>query len=150
MRTMLKLLPVLLCGVVCSAQEVIRPVVAKSFGAPCVVKAEFVAKDNSYYDQNMVSEPYTLKVTTVDGRPLKTAVLIAYRLEAKPSDAKKIRRTGVVLELEAYETLVQPINATPWLADPETRLVKQGTAFSLEHVLHIRPLKKNPGESETK
>src|SRR4051794_28504851 len=55
----------------CFGQEMVRPRVAKEFGKPIVVKAEFVAKPNTYYHQNIVKEPFILKVIAVDGQRLE-------------------------------------------------------------------------------
>jgi hypothetical protein len=49
----------------CVGQESIRPLVATSFGKPVVVTAEFVETPNDYYAQNMVTEPFYLKVLSV-------------------------------------------------------------------------------------
>ncbi|MCI5135911.1 MAG: hypothetical protein D3920_12755 [Candidatus Electrothrix sp. AW2] len=116
-----------------SGQECIRPFVADAFGKPVVVTAEFVAKSKSYYDQNIVREPFSLKVFSVNGRVLKEAVIIRYFLEADKKKERKLERAGLVQEFEAYETIRQPISATPWL-----RKWEQGTGFYLEHLLHIR------------
>ena len=123
-----------LLQVACFGQECVRPVVATEFGKPVMVTAEFVAKANTYYAQNLVPEAYTLKVIAVNGQRLKEAVLIEYKLEAGKKEKKELERAGVTLEFEAYETLYQPISATPWLGEGE-----QGEAFTLAHVLHIRP-----------
>ena len=117
----------------CFGQQVVRPMATTEFGKPIVVTAEFVAKPNTYYSQNLVLEPFSLKVISVDGQKLKEEVLIEYKLEVGKREDKKLERTGVILEFEAYETLYQPLSATPWLAEGE-----QGQAFSLVHVLHIR------------
>jgi len=120
--------------VACLGQECVRPVVAAEFGKPVVVTAEFVAKSNTYYVQNLVPEAYTLKVIAVDGRRLKEAVLIEYKLDAGKTEAKKLERVGIVQKFEAYETLYQPDFAKPWLEEGE-----QGMGFALHHLLHIRP-----------
>ena len=44
------------------AQEMVRPIVAPKFGQPVVITGEFVDKPNDYYSQNMVPEPYSLRV----------------------------------------------------------------------------------------
>lgn len=121
----------------CFGQEVLRPIVAPEFGKPVIVAAEFVAKPNTYYDQNLVSEPFMLNVVSVDGRRLKEAVLIEYRLETGKKERKGMERTGVLMEFEAYETVYQSAFANPWLKTGE-----QGMAFTLFHVLHIRPMTK--------
>ena len=104
---------------------------------PVIVTAEFVAKPKTYYNQNIVKEPFSLKVLSVDGRVLKEAVIIRYFLEADKKEERKLERIGLVQEFEAYETLRQPISATPWLGERE-----QGTGFYLEHLLHIRAMNK--------
>ena len=138
-----------LLHVACFGQECVRPVVATEFGKPVVVTAEFVAKSNTYYAQNLVPEAFTLKVIAVDGRRLKEAVLIEYKLEAGKKEAKKLERAGIVQEFEAYETLYQPAFAEPWLEEGE-----QGMSFCLHHLLHIRPGKpeanKRPEGTEAK
>jgi hypothetical protein len=117
----------------CFGQECVRPIVATEFGRPVIVTAEFVPKSNTYYAQNLVREPFFLKVISVDGRMLKEAVIIEYILEAE-KEAKKLERAGSVQEFEAYETLYQPDFANPWLGDAE-----QGMGFALHPLLHIRP-----------
>ena len=92
---------------------------------------------NTYYDRNIVNEPFYLKVISVDGRVLKEAVFIQYFFEADKKDEKKLERVDVVQEFEAYETLYQPIFATPWLGELE-----QGSGFYLKHLLHIRAVNK--------
>ncbi len=126
---LLGLLPVASIG-----QECIRPVVAPAFGVPVVVTAEFVAKPNTYYAQNIVAEPFFLKVVSVDGRVLPAAVVIEYRLETSRKVAQQLVRADSVQEFEAYETLFQPAFANPWLPEGE-----QGMGFALCHLLHIRP-----------
>ncbi len=121
----------------CFGKECIQPFVAAAFGEPVVVTAEFVAKPNTYYDRNIVNEPFYLKVISVDGRVLKEAVFIQYLFEADKKDEKKLERVDVVQEFEAYETLYQPISATPWLGELE-----QGSGFYLKHLLHIRAVNK--------
>jgi hypothetical protein len=120
------------------AQAVIRPAIAAEFGTQITVKAEFVAKSNDYYSQNMVREPYTLKVVAVNGRTLRKPVLIEYKLQVEDKDRTKIEQLGTSLLLEAYETVYQPPTATPWLRNGE-----QGSSFHLTHLLHIRPPQKN-------
>ncbi|HWA26141.1 MAG TPA: hypothetical protein VG734_10795 [Lacunisphaera sp.] len=119
------------------AQEAIRPAIASESGNPVVVQAEFVAKPNDYYSQNMVVEPYALKVVAVNGRALEQPVLMEYNLHLQGKERARIERRGSVATFEAYESLYQPGIATPWLADGQ-----QGRAFALVHVLHIRPLRK--------
>ena len=118
----------------CFSQQGVRPVVATEFGKPVVVTAEFVAKTNDYYSQNIISEPFTLKVISVNGAKLKEPILIEYKLESGKKEEKRLEHAGVVYEFAAYETLYQPISATPWLGGGE-----QGEAFTLVHILHIRP-----------
>lgn len=122
-----------LMRVACFGQECVRPLVAGEFGNPVAVTAEFVAKPNTYYAQNIVKEPFLLRVISVDGRALKDVVVIEYLLEADSSEKKKLERAGIVQEFEAYETLYQPDFATPWLGEWE-----QGMSFALNHLLHIR------------
>jgi len=120
------------------AQETVRPSVASEFGKQITVQAEFVAKMNTYYAQNLVSEPYMLRVVAVDGRQLQQPVLIEYRLQGEKKKRAGIERLGKVQTFEAYESLYQPTVANPWLAERE-----QGMAFALIHVLNVRlPQKK--------
>jgi hypothetical protein len=121
----------------CFGQECVQPFVAAAFGKPVVVTGEFVAKSNAYYDQNILKEPFYLKVISVDGRVLKEDVRIQYLLEANEKEKKQLERVGVVQEFEAYETLYQPVSATPWLGELE-----QGSGFYLKHLLHIRTVNK--------
>jgi len=120
----------------CFGQECVRPRVAIEFGKPVVVTAEFVARTNTYYAQNVVGEPFTLRVIFVNGQKLSEAVLIEYKLEADKKTTKELEQTDVVREFEAYETVYQPSSATPWLEGA------QGTGFYLNHLLHIRPATK--------
>ena len=139
MKTLVSLLFALVVGTgALTAQESIRPIVSPEFGKPVTVRAEFVAKSNDYYSQNMVSAPYRLKVLAVDGRELKKPVLIEYNLRVEHEMRSKIERSGIISNFEAYESLYQPAMATPWLSDGE-----QGTSFALIHVLNIRPLHRN-------
>ena len=119
------------------AQEAVRPSVASEFGKQITVQAEFVAKSNTYYAQNLVSEPYVLRVVSVDGRQLQQSVLIEYRLVTEKKERSKIERAGIVQTFEAYESLYQPAFSTPWLADGE-----QGMSFALVHLLYVRPPQK--------
>jgi hypothetical protein len=135
-------LALLLVGLVALArftqgQEVIRPVVAPEFGKQITVKAEFVPKSNTYHSQNLVREPYALKVVAVNGRTLKEPVLIEYTLQADGKDRARIEQLGTPMLLEAYETLYQPPGATPWLGEFE-----QGSGFGLVHLLYVRPPQK--------
>lgn len=120
------------------AQEVVRPIVASEFGKQITVKAEFVAKSNDYYSQNLVAEPYTLKVIAVNGKTMKEPIFIEYKLRVDEKARAKIERLGVITTFEAYESLYQPASSTPWLGEGE-----QGTSFALIHVLHIRPTIEN-------
>ena len=52
------------------AQKVIRQVVSSKFGKTVIVRSEFVAKSNAYYELNIVSEPYSLRVLSVAGHEL--------------------------------------------------------------------------------
>ena len=119
------------------AQEVLHPTVAFEFGKQLTVQAEFVAKPNDYYSQNLVPEPYMLKVVAANGTNLKESVLIEYKLQTDERKRATIERPGVVVTFEAYESVYQPSLATPWLAPAE-----QGMGFVLIHVLHIRPKEK--------
>jgi len=65
----------------CFGQECVRPRVASEFGKPVIVTCEFVTKPNTYYAQNWIKEPFTLKVITVNGQTLREAVLIEYNLK---------------------------------------------------------------------
>ena len=116
------------------AQAVVRPIIATEFGKQIVVRAEFVSKPNDYYSQNMVPEPYMLKVVAVNGQTLKEPVIIEYKLHAEKGGAAKVEHLGAVVIFEAYESVYQPSTATPWLGAGE-----QGTSFALIHVLHVRP-----------
>jgi hypothetical protein len=138
----MKSLTLLLVGLVAlarfaQAQAVIRPVIAPEFGKQITVKAEFVAKSNDYHSQNMVREPYTLKVVAVNGRTLKEPVLIEYKLQLDGKARAKIEQLSTPMLLEAYETLYQPPGATPWLGELE-----QGSTFGLVHLLCVRPPQK--------
>lgn len=119
------------------AQAVIRPIVAAEFGTQITVNAEFVSKSNGYRSQNIVREPYTLKVVAVNGRKLREPVFIEYKLQVDDKNRTKIEQPGTIILLEAYETLDQPPNATPWLREGE-----QGSNFHLVHLLYIRPPQK--------
>src|SRR5688572_24753440 len=106
----MKTLTLLLIGLVAvarftQAQAVIRPVVAHEFGKEITVKAEFVPKSNDYYSQNMVREPYALKVIAVNGRTLKEPVHIQYTFKVDEKSRAKVEQLGVPVLLEAYETL---------------------------------------------
>jgi len=125
-------------GLIVRAQESIRPVVAPEFGKPVLVRAEFIAKGNDYHSQNIVSEPYTLKVLAVNGHDLKEPVLIEYRLHTEEKNRTKVERMGLISIFEAYETIYQPGMATPWLPEGE-----QGTDYVLINVLHVRVPQKN-------
>ena len=96
----------LFSGSACIGQELVRPKVAKEFGKPIVVTAEFVAKSNTYFDQNIVKEPFRLKVITVDGRKLKKEVLIEYQFDANEDEITKLERIGATVELEARNVAV--------------------------------------------
>ncbi len=133
MKTLLLLFALVAVNTPVRAQEVVRPEVAREFGKPFTVRAEFVAKPPTYYDQNVVMEPYALKVISVDGRELKQPVLIEYRLPVEKKQRIQIERPGIVRTFEAYESLYQPALATPWLPAGE-----QGQAFALVHVLYLR------------
>ena len=134
MKTLVSMFTFIIAIVTASrAQEIVRPSVAASFGKQVVVHAEFVAKPNTYYAQNLVSEPYTLRVLAVDGLELREPVLIEYRLVTVSAQRSKIERLGGIQKFEAYETLYQPAIATPWLPEGE-----QGMRFVLVHVLNIR------------
>ena len=101
------------------------------------MKAEFVPKANTYYSQNIVREPYTLKAVAVNGRTLKEPVVIEYKLLVDEKSRAKIEQLGIPVVLEAYETLYQPPMATPWLGELE-----QGMDFALVHLLVVRPPQK--------
>ena len=133
MKTTAILITIWLLNLCCFGQESVRPCVAVEFGKPILVTCKFVAKPNTYYDQNWVSEPYTLKVISVNGQALKEAVLIEYKLVGDRKTIKGVEKAGTVREFEAYETLYQPHSSTPWLAEGE-----QGMSFYLNHLLHIR------------
>ena len=106
------------------------------YGQPVTVSSEFLAKANTYYDKNLIEEPFALKVTAVNGKKLPEAVVIEYRLDqVNMPDRPRWERTGVVTEFEAYESLYESPVASPWLVEME-----QGMPFSLFHVLHIRPI----------
>lgn len=120
-------------GSVSPAQESVRPIVAAEFGKPVTIRAEFVAKANDYYSQNMVKERFALKVLAVEGRTLTEPIVMEYRLESK-GRRPAFERTGQVATLEAYESLYQPAKlASPWLPKGE-----QGMPFALIHVLYVR------------
>jgi hypothetical protein len=133
MKALASLLVFLTAFATTQAQEAVLPSVAPEFGKQVTVQAEFVAKSNTYYAQNLVSEPYVLRVVSVDGRHLPEPVLIEYRLLAEKKKRPKIERSGIVQTFEAYESLYQPAFASPWLAEGE-----QGMAFALIHVLNVR------------
>jgi hypothetical protein len=127
-----------------AAQEVLRPKVAAQFGKPIVVQAVFVAKFNDYYSQNMVSEPYTLSVTSVNGKTLKTPVLIEYLIEPELGEirvGKKERpqweRLGASLTFEAYEDVYASGRPVSWWEEDE-----QGRGFVMVNRLHVRLPKK--------
>jgi hypothetical protein len=112
----------------------VRPIVALKFGQPVVITGEFVDKPNDYYSQNMVPEPYSLRVLSTDGKTLAVPVVIEYKLEAAKGLRSKIEHPGAVQTFEAYESLYQPLTSKPWGEEWE-----QGSGFALHHVLHIRP-----------
>lgn len=105
----------------------------KEFGKPLTVLVEFVEKSNSYYEQNIISEPYSLRVIAVNGHELGKPMLMEYRLLIGEKERAQIERPKKLQTLEAYESVYQPAMATPWLAEGE-----QGQAFALVHVLFLR------------
>jgi hypothetical protein len=124
-----------------AAQEVLRPVVAPKFGESVIIQAEFVAKPNDYYSQNIVPEPYILSVISVDGMKLKAPVLIEYMLEVGKKDHSQLERLGATFTFEAYETVHQTGRPGPWMEEME-----QGRGFVLENLLHIRPVKRRANQ----
>lgn len=133
MRTLVLVLIAAVCGSVAHAQKTVRPCVASEFGKPVTVEVEFVAKPNTYYAQNVIAEPYALRVIAVNGRELGKPLLIEYRLLADETTKAQIEKPKNVRTFEAYESVYQPPMATPWLAEGE-----QGQAFALVHVLFLR------------
>ena len=127
------LFALLACSLTCQAQEAIRPKVAPAFGRPVVVRAEFVSKPNDYRSQNIVSEPFNLKIIAVDGKALKHPVIIEYRLHLRDSDKKRIELLALPQTFEAYEFIYRPPQTGPWLEEG-----MQGSDFALVNILHIR------------
>jgi hypothetical protein len=119
-------------------QEAVRPRVATEFGVPVTIQAEFIEKENSYYAQNMVPEPFALEVSAVNGVKLEKTVTIEYKFRATEEGRKHIEKTGTTVSLEAYESVYESPFGGPWLKKGE-----QGHNFALINRLYIRPIQKD-------
>ncbi|QYY35626.1 hypothetical protein [Ruficoccus sp. ZRK36] len=83
----------------------VKPRLLSAFGKVSKIEAYFVEKPDSYYAQNIVNEPFFLKVVAIDGQQLAEPVVIEY-LGALPLDIQMSKR----YPLRAYETL-RPLGA---------------------------------------
>jgi hypothetical protein len=93
-------------------KEAVRPFIAEKFGKVITVEGVFVEKRQTYHDQNIVQEPYLLRVLAVDGKDLETPVTIEYlagngRVE-----------NGVKYRMKAYETVYTMGAPAGWNKEP--------------------------------
>ena len=80
--------------------KVIKPKVAQSFGEVVTVEVEFIEKENSFIEQNLIKEPWLAKVISVNGAILKDPVVIEYVL-VEGIEVKK----GQTRKFMAYEDI---------------------------------------------
>lgn len=90
-------------------RQVLSPAVAERFGEIVEIEAVFVAKPNTYHAQNMVDEPYFLRVERISGKAVDPPVTIEYRYDAPPG-ATPVFVAGKSYRLKAFETL-SPLGA---------------------------------------
>ena len=119
----------LLIGTVSGKDQVIRPLVGPSFGQVCVVEVEFVEKENSYIEQNIIKEPWLAKVITVNGQKLESPVVIEYRLEAGSTVTK-----GKKYEFKAYEDIYKLGSPRGW-----DEMVAQ-IDYHIRHRIFLKPI----------
>jgi hypothetical protein len=82
--------------------EAIKPMVGSSFGKVMVVEVQFVEKENTYYQQNIVDEPWLAKVISINGTKLKEPVVIEYLIR---DDKEKKYANKQIYEFLAYEDI---------------------------------------------
>ena len=112
-------------------KQKISPTFASQFGKVLTVEGAFVKKARTYHDQNIVKEPYKLKVFTVDGKALKRPVVIEYSLAEKQQP-----ESGVTYRMRAYETLYAFGTPEGWSKTP------QQFNYQLHYKLIVKGLQK--------
>lgn len=116
-----------------SAREAIVPVVADKFGQVIEIEGEFAPKRNTYFEQNVVTEPSLLKVLAVDGRQLRDPVLIEYAIE----NGSEIEREGR-FRMRAYETIYTDGTPSGWGNLPDQ------FTYTIRHRAVIKDLRPTP------
>ena len=96
----LAIILLLMTGVAMADNKVIKPKVAQSFGEVVTVEVEFIEKENSFIEQNLIKEPWLAKVISVNGAILKDPVVIEYVL-VEGIEVKK----GQTRKFMAYEDI---------------------------------------------
>lgn len=129
----MKILALALALMVCpllGKDRVIKPRVGPSFGEVFVATVEFVAKENSYIEQNIVKEPWLAKVISVNGVKLETPIVIEYAL-----DAGTVTK-GRNYEFKAYEDIYRLGSPRNW--DDEIAQID----YHIRHRLLLKPIEK--------
>ncbi len=94
-----------LIGPVSGEDQAIKPLVGSSFGEVFVITVEFVEKGKSYYQQNIVKEPWLSKVISINGVELKEPIVIEYLLVEDTATKGKNYAKGKKYEFMAYEDI---------------------------------------------
>jgi hypothetical protein len=109
-------------------EHVIEPEIGLPFGEVCVVKVEFVEKQNTYIHQNIIKEPWLAKVISVNVVILEKPVTMEYSL----GDDKVTK--GKTFEFTVYESFYR-------LGYPHGWDKKVGQFnYHTRQVLHLKPI----------
>jgi hypothetical protein len=99
------------------------------------IEAEFVAKSNTYHDQNLVKEPYLIYVTSVNGQSLEKPIVMEYQRDP----ATAAFRSGRRYHLKAYETIHAIGVPRGWSEYPEQ------IDYQVVHRLVVKETEGRPG-----
>lgn len=118
----------LLIGSVFGKDQVLKPLVGPSFGEVFVARVEFVEKENTYIEQNIIKEPWLAKVISVNGLKLEEPIVIEYSLAAGTVTK------GNIYELKAYEDIYKLGTPRGW--DEKIAQID----YHIRHRLIVKPM----------
>jgi hypothetical protein len=141
MRTTLIILTVFLFITVAlnayAERESVAPLIGSHFGEIVMIEAEFIAKPNTFRDQNIVSEPFLLSIYAVNGRVLKEPVVMEYDADTGMAGLESGKR----YRLTAYETLSTEGYPRGWKEEASQ------FEYRLIHRIVIRPVGNGTGHT---
>ncbi len=101
------------------------------FGQSCIIKAEFINKDDDYYSKNISKAEYYLKIYEIDGKKVSQPFI------AEPICENIKPEKGKMYVLKAYEKIKSVGAPENWPKEGSEEVVEQ-RYYGINHYIVIR------------